>query len=62
MTLAELKKFLADRPALSVRQLGIEAGYQDGKYLRQVLYQDRETVPPLMEKKLLPILKKYGWK
>lgn len=61
MTKPELKKFFADRPSLSIKKIGEEAGYSEGRYLREVLNKDGDTLPPLMQKKLAPILKKYGY-
>ncbi len=69
MKVVELIKFLDQRPSLSVRQIGIEAGYADGKYFREYLSLQRsekeihpeDMVPEAMAKKLMPILIKYGY-
>lgn len=69
LKVVELIKFLDLRPSLSARQIGIEAGYADGKYFREYLSLQRsekeihpeEMVPEAMAKKLMPILIKYGY-
>lgn len=62
MTKSELKKFFKNRPAISLSKIGEEAGYAEGKYLRQCIADDAdENLPSRLVKALTPILKKYGY-
>lgn len=58
-----LLKFFNDRPSLSIRQFGIEAGYSDGKYLRRYLANEHssEDVPQAILNRVVPLMRKYGW-
>lgn len=62
MTKSEkLLKFLQDRPSLSVSGLEREAGIP-GQSVAWVRRDDGRELPEQHWKKLLPILKKYGYK
>lgn len=64
MTKKQLQEWLAERPAISVRQLGIEMGYSDGGRFRRWIKQptkDGEFIPPKTVSKILPVLQKYGY-
>jgi hypothetical protein len=62
MTKTQLTKFFADRPALSPSKIGEEAGYAEGKYLRQCIADDaNEELPDRLVTALTPVLKKYGY-
>jgi hypothetical protein len=60
----DLQAWFNDRPAISVRQIGIEAGYVDGgrfrTWIKQKSKRNEAVSEPMMEK-LSPVLKKYGY-
>lgn len=58
-----LEQFFDEHPSLSISKIGIEAGYVEGKYLRNYLAdpESSEEVPKRLYNRILPILKKYGY-
>lgn len=60
MTNNDLKAFFADRPALSKAKIAEEAGI-GRRTLTYYLQHDPKPLTEASEKKLKPILKKYGY-
>lgn len=60
MDLEALKKFLAERPALKPEGIGKEAGLPVG-YMKKLLSKER-SLNATQINRLLPVLKKYGYK
>jgi len=60
----DLQSWFESHPAISVRQFGIECGYPGGGRFRIWIKQpamDGELVSDTILKKILPILKNYGF-
>lgn len=61
MTKQELQAFFKVRPAISIRQFFIEAGYSQGKWPIEYLSDDRDRdVPEGILIRIVPLLSKYG--
>lgn len=59
----DLIEWIKSRPAISVTQIGVEAGYKNGQYFRKYLSNPNRmeaNVPPVLWGKVLPVLIKYG--
>lgn len=60
MTTEKLKEFFKDRPSLAPSAIGKEAG-MSSRIIAYVLIGEVNLTSKI-EKKLLPVLKKYGYK
>ena len=64
MLKSDLQKWFESRPAISVRQFGIECGYVDGQYFRVYIKKPAEPgeiVSKTVLSKIEPMLKHYGF-
>lgn len=60
MTVEELKHFFEEYSALSINAVNDEAGMSNS-YLQKILLGERSLTQKTLDK-LLPVLKKYGYK
>lgn len=63
MTKTDVRRWLALHPALSMRKLGVEMGFAEGKMFRLALGKTApEAIPQKLQGRMLPVLERYGFR
>lgn len=60
MNLTKLKKFFIEHPSISIDALGQECGLPQS-YMGKIINEKRPLTEANIER-ILPVVKKYGWK
>lgn len=67
MTRAQILKFFEEHPAILPREIGVQAGYPQGRtflnWINRIgkMNQLIDVMPPVMESRICPVLDQYGF-